>query len=171
MRLIGLVVEGFDDEAALPELVRKCHGSDIRVEVRVCGPKAQLLRKFPGFLEEFRRVKEGTAVDKALVICDADRKDPASLRQQMRNKIASRLYPFPVVFWVIVQELEAWLLPTERAPENLANPKERLRMSLSRQGITYTPAVARRLAAAMQVEGLAARYPAFRGFPEAVQNG
>jgi hypothetical protein len=110
MRTFGLIVEGVYDEAVLTELIRKCGSSDAEVISRVCGPKGSLMSRFPGFLEEFRYVKRGSHVDKALVVRDADGKAPETLMAAMETRIVRRTYPFPVRCLVIVQELETMTL-------------------------------------------------------------
>jgi hypothetical protein len=115
MLTFGLIVEGVYDEAVLTEFIRKCVGFDVDVISRVCGPKGSLMSRFPGFLEEFRYVKHGSHVDKALVVRDADGKAPVTLLEVMEARIAQRTYPFPVHCLVIVQELETWLLADSEA--------------------------------------------------------
>ena len=182
MVLVGLVVEGSYDEAALSELVRKCASSETSVICRQCGNAFQLMKKFPGFLEDFRHVNHGLPVDKAIVIRDADHKNPTELIVSMESRISGRSYPFPRRLLVIVEEMEAWLLADEEAifsvtgrrqprirdPEKLADPKERLRRILSHVRIAYTGEVARKIAAATRPDILAARCPSFKTFQEAV---
>lgn len=182
MATFGLVVEGNYDEAALKEFVQKCASSDVDIMCRRCGNAPQLMKRFPGFLEEFRHGKEGSDVDKAMVVRDADRKNPAELIGRMQSKISNRNYRFPVKLLVIVEELEAWFLADEAAisavtgrkprvtrnPENLSNPKERLRKLLSDANIGYTHEIARKLAAGARVEVLTARCPSFKKFYEAI---
>jgi len=182
MLTFGLVVEGNDDEAALKELVQKCASGDATVMGRRCGNRVRLMQKFPGFLEEFRHIKEGTSVDKALVVRDADNKDPAKLLVTMEGKVANRTYPFPIKLLVVVQELEAWLLADEHAvsvvtgkgapivqhPEKLYDPKERLKSVLSAAKISYTPEIARKIAASANVDAIESRCPSFKRFREAV---
>jgi hypothetical protein len=98
MQTFGLIVEGEYDEAVLRELILKCAGGNIEIISRLCGSAGALMNRFLGFLEEFRYVKQGEPVDKALVIRDADRKDPPELIEKMQSKIARRTYPFPVQF-------------------------------------------------------------------------
>ena len=76
MLTFGLVVEGDYDEAVLTEFIRKCAGHDVEIVSRVCNPKGSLMKRFPGFLEEFRYVKQGMPVDRAMVIRDADMREP-----------------------------------------------------------------------------------------------
>lgn len=181
MELFGLVVEGNDDETALSELVQKCK-SGVEVITRKCGNRVKLLRQFPSYLEDFRHAKEGKNVDKALVIRDADQKNPAHLINDMRVKINNRHYAFPVKLLVIVQELEAWLLADETAvslatgqttqptqkPEGLSDPKQKLKNVLSDAKTSYTPEVARKIAANANLDVIGARCPSFRVFREAV---
>ena len=81
MATFGLVVEGYYDEAVLRELIQKCTTpSEVDIICRPCGNAPQVLKKFPGFLEEFRHVKLGSHVDKAVVVRDADRMTDFTLR-------------------------------------------------------------------------------------------
>lgn len=182
MPTFGLVVEGTYDEAALKELIQKCASEGIEVIGRPCGGKVGLMRKFSGYLEEFRYTKEGASVDKALVIRDAENKEPGELKNAMQRKVSSRNYPFPIKLLVIAQELEAWLLADENAvsavtgkkasvvqnPEMLVNPKERLEQVLSEAEISYTAEVARKIAAGARLETIESRCPSFKEFREAV---
>jgi len=185
MIAIGLVVEGIYDEAALMELVRKCHPSEVDVICRPCGSAIQLMKKFPGFLESFRHVVKGQPVDNAIVIRDADHKDAKSLIARIERKISGRIYPFSRHLLVVVQELEAWLLADEEAlglvtgrpqrripnPESLKDPKARLEKILSNVKIGYTPAVARKIATAARTEVLSLQCPSFRQFQLALTDG
>lgn len=183
MLSLGLIVEGSYDEAALSEFVRQCAPSESNVICRQCGNAIQLMRKFPAFLEDFRHVNHGLPVDKAIVIRDADHKDPNELIAKMESKIAGRNYPFPRKLLVIVEELEAWLLADEQAlvsvtgeqqrrintPEAVYDPKATLKTI--RAGLAYTSEVARKIAAASRVDVVAGRCPSFNKFQEAVTNG
>ena len=124
------------------------------------------MRRFPGFLEEFRHLKHGLSVDRVLVVCDADNKEPQGLQRAMEARIAQRTYAFsPVRFVVIVQELETWLLADAAAftavthrgvaavnetLEAITDPKLRLQRLLADAGAGYTPEVARKIAAAIE---------------------
>jgi Domain of unknown function (DUF4276) len=187
MRTFGLIVEGIYDEAVLIEFIRKCGSSDVEVISRVCGPKGSLMNRFPGFLEEFRYVKHGSHVDKALVVRDADGKVPATLIEAMEARIARRTYPFPVRCLVIVQELETWLLADSEALakvtqeyasravaeineplERIVDPKGRLQRLLSGAKVPYTQEVARKIARAIRLEIIEERCLNFRSFRQAV---
>ena len=182
MLTVGLVVEGVYDEAAITELVLKSVPSEAGAICRRCGNAIQLMRKFPGFLQEFRFAKDGSPVDKALVIRDADHKNPRELITGMDGRIGNRNFPFPVNLLVIVEELEAWLLADEEAislvtrirqqpvrdPERLYDPKQTLRRLLSQAGVEYTSEIARQLAAAARPNILQTRCPSFGEFQEAV---
>ena len=172
MRTIGLIVEGVFDEAALPELVQKCSTVATTVIPRPCGGKKKLFAKFPGYLEEFRYAKQGSSVDKALVVFDADHKDPQVEIMLLSKRIAARQYPFPIKYCAIVQELEAWLLAKEVvAPEALCDAKRELEARLTAKGISYTQEVARRLASSVDLQLLGQRCQSFRAFPQSVRNG
>lgn len=94
MLTFGIVVEGDYDEVVLTEFIHKCAGHNAEVMARVCSPKGNLMKRFPGFLEEFRYVKQGMPVDKALVVRDADMREPQGLLREMESKIAHRTYEF-----------------------------------------------------------------------------
>lgn len=182
MLTFGLVVEGIYDEGALKQLIQKCAESQVFIIVRQSGNAPQLMKRFPGFLEDFRYANGGSNVDKAIVIRDADGKDPAQLLNSMQGKVRGRTYPFPIRFAVIVQELEAWLLADEQAisgvtgkkqpsigaPESLLHPKEKLRAVLSDAGVVYTAPVAEKIAADARVDTIASRCSSFQRFREAV---
>jgi Domain of unknown function (DUF4276) len=183
MLVIGLVVEGIYDEAALTELVRKCSSSDVDIICRPCGSATQLMKKFPGFLESFRHVKGGAPADRAVVVRDADHKNPNDLITRMESRISGRVYPFPTHLLVVVQELEAWLVADETAlslvtgrpqrrilnPERMNDPKAKLEKILSDAGIAYTPEIARKISLATRVDVLSVRCPSFKSLQESVQ--
>lgn len=185
MATYGAVVEGPYDEAAIKQLIRKCISSDIKVIARPC--KGSVMKKFSGFLEEFRCVKQGMPVDKALVIRDADNKVPDELLERMKSKIAGRTYPFEVKFIIIVQELETLFLADEGAIsrvtqarsgktvtrvnetlEAINQPKERLYEILSDAGVPYTEAVAREIAKELELSKIEYRCLSFRNFRQDV---
>ena len=186
MPTFGLVVEGIYDEAVLKELIKKCAPSEVEVIPRVCGSREKLLKMFPTLLDDFQGItKTGTNIEKALVIRDADNKNPEHLIARMNSKISNRSYSsysFHVKLLVVVQKLEAWLLADENAlsavtgrrvarvqnPENLSDPKERLRRVLSEARIYYTDEIARKIAASAKVAIIESRCPSFKKFREAV---
>jgi hypothetical protein len=184
MVAVGLVVEGIYDEAVLTELVRKCHPSEVDVICRHCAGAIQLMKTFPVLLKQFEHSNAGLPVDKALVIRDADHKNPDDMIAKMKDKIGGRTFSFSVKLLVVVEEMEAWLLADEEAlasvtgrrqqrilnPETVYDPKERLRDILSGARIAYAPERARLIAAASRVDVLADRCPSFKRFQEAVVN-
>ena len=185
MLTFGIIVEGVFDAAALPELIRKCCTDDIHIEARVCRSASQLMRSGLSFLEEFRYVVQGSSVDKALIIRDADSKDPTELVHRLNVTINTRSYPFPVRPVIIVQKLETWLLADSEALsqvtgkivpeitgtlEAIMEPKERLKNLLSNANRAYTTEVAREIAAASRLEILEYRCPSFRVFRQALRD-
>ncbi|MEW6675853.1 MAG: DUF4276 family protein [Nitrospirota bacterium] len=187
MTTYGIVAEGNYDEAALIELIKKCLSENIEVIPRRCGGKDRLMNKFPAYLESFRYANQGQNVDKALVIRDADAKDPNELLERMKNKIAGRNYPFEVKFIPIVQELETWLLADENAIskvtgtrsgrtvsrinkniESILDPKGRLQNILSAAGVPYTPVVAQEITRELNISTVEYRCPGFKEFRQAV---
>ncbi len=186
MTLYGIIVEGNYDEAAFIEIIKKCISSDIKIISRPCGGRDHLMKSFPCHLKSFRYEKQGSHIDKALVIRDADNKDPEDLKKNMEGKIADR-NPFEVKFIIVVQELETWLLADDKAIskvtqarsgrtvsrvnenlESIVNPKERLQNILSDSGVPYTPAVAREIAKELDITVVEYRCPGFKEFHQAV---
>ena len=182
MLAVGIIVEGDYDAAVLSEFIRKCIADNVEVIARPCG--RSVMQRFRGFLEEFRYLKRGAPVDKALVIRDADNRDPQVLISAMTTRYADRSYPFPVTPFVIVQELETWLLADNHALsqicnrmvpdiqatlEEIENPKERLQRVLSQANTNYTKETARKIAEATNLERLAYRCPGFRSFRRALR--
>lgn len=182
MLTFGLVVEGIYDEAALKELIQKCVSEELNIISRSCGNAPQLMKRFPGFLEEFKHAKEGSNVDRAIVIRDADRKDPRELIARMQDKISGHTYIFPVRPLVVVQELEAWLLADEQAmsavtgrkqapihrPEEIPDPKGKLKSILSDANIGYTPEIARKIAERADVATIESRCAWFKQFRQSL---
>jgi len=171
----GIVVEGVYDEQVISALVEKIFSKECRCLCRLTGGKSNLMKKFPGFLEEFRF----NAVDKALVVRDADRKLVDQLRDRMEEKVLGRNYPFALKFCVIKEEMETWLLADEKAIsrvagkdiprvsedlENIEKPKEKLMQILSRAKVNYTPEVARKIAEAVKPHTIEYRCPGFKAF-------
>jgi hypothetical protein len=171
---IGIIVEGVFDAAALPELIRKCCTDDIHIETRVCRSASQLMQKGLSFLEGFRYVVQGLPVDKALIIRDADGKDPNELVHRLNVTINTRSYPFPVTPVIIVQELETWLLADSEALsqvtgksiseiteslETLIAPKQRLQNLLSEARVPYTSIVVRASGSFVKHSGVAKSVP------------
>lgn len=183
MTTYGIVVEGEYDKEALSELIQKCISNGVKIIARPFSGKGKLIKKFPGFLTEFCH----KSVDKALIIRDADNKNPDKLLEEMRRKIKDLNYPFEVRFIVIVQELETWLLADQEAIskvtksrsgrtvsgvnenlESIIQPKERLEGILSGAKVYYTPEVAREIAKESDISRIEYRCPRFREFRLAV---
>lgn len=189
MKTYGIIVEGDYDKDVLEELIKKCVSEKIEVIPRVSDGSSKLMKNFPSFLQSFCFGNEGKPVDKAIVIRDADNKDPEKLEEKMRSKIENRSYPFEVKFIIIVQELETWLLADEeaiskvtqsrsgksvsRVKENLeeiTQPKERLQKLLSGANVSYTPQVAKEIAKEINLSKLEYRCPRFKNFLQAVRD-
>jgi len=185
MPIYGLVVESLSDRGALETLIRRLvTGSEVEVITRLAGDKKRLMKNFAGLLESFRWAKQGSPVDKALVIRDSNGEDPAGVLAKMQATLATRgSYGFPVQPLVIVQALEALFLADERAihsltskkqtlirdPEAVSGPKEVLKARLSTARVIYTSKVAQILAEKISTEKVARRCPAFRLFSDALR--
>jgi hypothetical protein len=127
----------------------------------------------------------GEAVDKALVIRDADGKDPSTIEQKIKERIGNRPFRFAlgIGIHVVVQEMDTWLLadtdainrvaasrggkPVRLIPDSLEqiqDPKARLQILLGKASLNYTPEVCRLIAKETDLATLRKRCPSFRQF-------
>jgi len=86
MPRIGIVVEGLDDEAALPELIQRSLTTQVEIVARHWGPASVLMRNFRVSLEEFRSLD----IHLAIVIRDADNKPTREIYQRMQDRVSGR---------------------------------------------------------------------------------
>ena len=187
MATYGLIVEGVYDKEILEEFILRCSNdeterSDMGIETRICGNGPQVLKQFPGFLKEFRF--NYPEIRKAFVVRDSDGKNLDVLEKQFREKIAGWESPLSVEFSFIVHEVEAWLLFDESAlsritgrkvrkihfPQELKDPKTKLVQILSDGKIDYTPALARQIVSAMDLDILKSGTEIFRKFCSAIRS-
>ncbi len=113
MQSYGLVVEGDYDSGVFEEIIRKVCPDAHETRVLIAGGSARVRKKFLGLLRGLEHVtSQGGPVEKALVICDADCKDPTEIEAQMKRSAEGRRFSFPagVSFHVVKQEMETWLL-------------------------------------------------------------
>jgi hypothetical protein len=186
----GIIVEGHYDAAVYDAIIRKLTSSKVYIKPLECGGKTELMKKFPGFLSRLQYEVDGGPVDMAVVIRDADGKNPQEVEAQMDGKIRGRNYPFRlgVRFHAVHQAMDAWLLADvdaingagERrggrqirtrlpdAPEGLVRPKESLRGLLGDHKVSYTAEVCREIAERVELGTLRQRCPRFRIFEELV---
>jgi len=182
MLKIGIVAEGVkadSDVQIISELVKKILATDPLFITRPGGNRPNVIKKYCGWLEEFRNEK----VDKALVIVDQDMSCVKTLVEKMQERIKARKYYFPVKFHVIKQEIETWLLSDEQAIskvvernvprvnetlEDIQQPKEKLKELLSKAKANYTAETLRRIAEESDIERIAYRCPGFRRFTQSV---
>jgi len=127
-------------------------------------------------------------VDKAIVVRDSHRGDPADVLGRLCSNFREQEHPFPVRFAVVQPEPEAWLLadhnalarlseergqPTDfpapdRSPEQLPDPKAKLASLLATAGVPYTKEAAARLAEVCDLGLIEALCPSFTCFKRAV---
>ena len=184
----GIIVEGAYDSAVYTAIIQRLSPEALVVS-RECQGKANLMKKFPGYLKMFEHELAGEAVDMAIVIRDADLRNPEQIETEMSARIDGRQYPFPmgVKFFVVPQAVEAWLLADVNAlnsvsmsrsgkhvtrsldnPEGLHDPKASLHQLLTDHRLSYTAALAREIAQEINLEALSQACPRFRIFSERV---
>jgi hypothetical protein len=185
----GIIVEGAYDSAVYDPIIRKLNSHEVHIKALVCEGKANLMKKFPGLLRTFEYVINGTPVDMAIVIVDADGKNPLEVEERLRIKIQGQNYPFPlnVRFYAVSQAMDAWLLADPTAisaalqsrggkpvtkshddPESLRNPKEWFRKFLTDHKAAYTTELCREIAQRADLQLLSERCRRFRVFADLV---
>src|SRR5262249_51951300 len=186
---IGIVVEGDRDRAVYPELISKIRTDVQNIHPIVCGDIFKLKTRFVGFLKYFEW-HSSFAADKVLVIVDSDCWD-ATRSEALLTRIyeQSHFVPrFPVHFHSTKCEVETWLLADEgainqisqqrgksrRVPpstiqfESYRNAKELFQKVLSQAALPADERVYQEIAAAADVNLIAARCPSFRLFANKV---
>jgi hypothetical protein len=172
MPTIGVILEGRDDEAAIPVLLRRCRPG-VKVVTRKC--RGTVKGKVAGLVAELC----SRPIERILVVCDADGQEPKDVLEGIR-KTGIEKNRLPVIPLVVVQMLEAWLLADPDAlaqvigvrkdfanPERERNPKTALERLL-RPTTRYTPAIAGRIAHLVDLRVLSKRCPRFEIFRKAV---
>jgi hypothetical protein len=185
----GIIVEGEYDSAVFDAIIRRLTSPGVHIKPLVCRGKTNLMKEFPVLLRAFEHEVEGNPVDMAVVIRDADGKNPDEVEAQMLAKIQGRRYPFRlnVRLHAVRHAMDAWLLAdvnaittasqrrqgkrvtrSHDAPEDLLDPKEGLRKLLTDHKVTYTAEVAREIAQEIDLQLLSEKCPRFRVFAELV---
>lgn len=185
----GIIVEGDYDSAVYDAIIRKLTSPEIHIKPIVCRGRTNLMKEFPALLRALEHEVEGNPVDMAIVIRDADGKDPDDIEAQMRAKILGRQYPFhlDVRFHAVRNAVDAWLLADANAinaasqrrrgkrvtrsldsPEDLLTPKEGFRKLLTDHKVTCTPELCREIAQETDLQLLSEKCPRFRVFTELV---
>jgi len=186
--VFGLVVAGPYDDLILSTLVRRIRPDVARVKCRACGNDPQVTTKFRSYLKELRYANDGRPVDKAIVVRDSHRGDPAAVLDRLCSNFREQEHPFPVRFAVVQPAPEAWLLadhdalarlsaergrptdftPLNFPPEQLPDPKEKLTSLLRTAGVPYTKQAAGRLAELCDLGLIEALCNSFTSFKRAV---
>jgi hypothetical protein len=190
MESYGIIVEGPTDTGVYEELIRKICPEAHDIKVREAGGCVQLMKKFPSLLRSLEHViQQGSPVDKALIIRDADCRDTAAIEAKMQESALRCRFSFPggVGFHAVKQEMETWLLAdpeainkvaasrggkaTPRVPdplEDLQDPKEKFMAVLSCSDLNYTAQVCREIARETELTKLRIRCPSFATFEQKV---
>lgn len=183
---LGIIVEGDDDVAVYPVLIRRLDDSVEYVYSRGCGGLSKLKGKFVSFVKEFQRNPNAFRIRKILVIRDSDCNDPGPLEAELQNTLARSGAPkgIDVSFHATKCKLESWLLADENAinlvsqkrggPGGLApipgtletvrNADDVYSKVLSEVGLQNTGEVMKEIAEKADLATIRGRCPRFRDF-------
>jgi hypothetical protein len=183
----GIVVEGDFDNAVFCELIHKIRGEALPIRPRVTGGIARLKKNFPALLGDLEYAHNGGAVDRVLVIRDADGGTPPTLEDDLAARIRDQQFAFRygIRFYAVAQQMDTLLLADPGAINRVAearnvlrrrvtrpaedlelisNPKDYLDDMLTRAGLQHTAKVCREIAVEADL-GLIRRYcPSFENF-------
>jgi hypothetical protein len=120
------VLEGTYDTAIFTELLPRVCGADIEIASPIeANGSGRLMKRFPVWLKRFEHITPAGPVDRALVIRDANGRNPGEVEAEMLAKIAPRYYSFPegVRVHAVRRQVETWLLADEHAIATVAGKK------------------------------------------------
>lgn len=189
MSVFGLVGAGNYDVAVLETLLKRLR-PDIRVIVRHCGNDYRVTTTLGTRLKEFDRIKAAGTLDKVIVVKDSHRADPENEFRKLESAVRASDHLFPVELAVVVRALESWLLadheglsrvaeergtprqyaPLGRSPEQLPDPKQTLSELLAESNVSYTEAVAVRIAEVVSLERIEQLCRSFTRFKHAAEH-
>lgn len=187
----GIIVEGDDDLAVYPILIKRIHPPIERVYGRKCGGRQKLEDKFVVFLKEFSGNPVAYNIGKVFIIRDSDCHDPRPVEQKLQGILsrANLQCPFDISFHTTKCKLESWLLADEdaingvsigrggpggiqRIDENLESFKEAdqlYRTTLIQAGLLDTAKVMKQIAQQARLEAIAERCSGFRNFMQKIR--
>ena len=182
----GLIAEGDKDVAVYVELIHKICGSSTIIVAHAAGGREKMYQKLPGFLRNLQYADpQGKAVEKVLVVCDADGKNPRMVEEKLQGRISNLEFRFAlgIGIHVVVQEMDTWLLadidainrvstsrggksvqPVRDPLEQIQDSKATLQILLSEARLNYTPEVCRLIAGETDLATLRRRCPSFGEF-------
>lgn len=185
MRTFGIVVESERDVAVYSTLIRKIRTDVELVLSRPCGDVVRVRRQFVRWLKNFEW-HPGHSVDKAFIIRDSDRWEPALLEKELAGILKQSGFSpsFPVHFFATKRMVETWLLADEGAVsevgkrrgricsirpvrdplEEIADAKSDFRGMLSQAQLLDVPRVYEEVASLADLGLVAQRCPYFKEF-------
>lgn len=185
----GVITEGSYDAAVYSSIVRRLAPNATHIRALECKGKDDLMKRFSGLLRTFEYDVDNGPVDMAVVICDADGKNPHEVESAMKSSIHGLHYPFrlDVRVHAVRNAMDAWLLADVNAidsacrarggrrvttsPRNLEDmlrPKEAFLNLLSDHKVSYTRQLCKEIAQALDLNVLSQKCPRFQGFAELV---
>jgi len=183
----GLIVEGIYDVPVFERLTERLVPGVKFVKSYPAGGKAKVINNYPSLLWRFANSVMGAAVQRGIVICDSNGKDPIEIETTMAARTDLNKYPFRhgVQFHATSQETETWLLAdhvainsvaaergtgasvgpfSESHLESLPNAKEEFIKILTAANLPYTPEVCGEIAGKIDLVRLRAACPGFSRF-------
>jgi hypothetical protein len=187
---VGIVVEGEQDGAAYPELIRKIRGDIEGIFSLPCGGVGTLRKEFVGLLKQLPW-RAPHPIDGALVVMDSDCSDADVWEDHLaRTYQQSHFRPsFPVRFHATKCNLETWLLADENAVSQVSQrrgknkkvaavtidleshkeARELFQKQLSKADLRATAPVYKEIASFVDIARISALCPNFRRFVDKIR--
>jgi hypothetical protein len=186
----GIVVEGEQDSAAYPELIRKIRDDIESIFPIPCGGVGTLKKEFINSLKQLPW-RAPHPIDRALVIMDSDCSDAFVWEEQLGQIYEQSHFKcnFPVRFHATKCKLETWLLADENAVNQVSQQrgknkkvaavtfdlethkeaKELFHKQLSKADLRATAPVYKEIASFSDIARISARCPNFRQFANKIR--
>lgn len=176
MPRVGLVYEDEPQRMVVERIAQRILGANTHFVVRNGDGWPGIVGKLPGLLASLEPDHRAEALNKVLVIVDANGQDPLFREERLTRKVGNRGYVFGVPHcFAITRMCETWFvadpgavlraigarIPAVHDPEGLLDPKRYLIEHLNNQGQSYRRDVARGIAEALNLDTVARHCPRF----------
>jgi len=178
-----IIGEWDDDLNVIIELLKKILSPQNTFKRIKAGGKGKVIGKSVKWLDGLY----DTNIKKAFIIVDQDEACIKYLVNTFFGKIIDRGYNFKIIFHIVEREIQTWLLADEKAIssaigkgktvpkvkgnlEGIIDAKEKLQKILAENNVPYTPNIAKKIAANINLDTIAQRCPGFSRFQQSVMD-